>query len=537
MPLAPLTTDGLLYHLPFAVEFAKTRSIDFTPIFFNDISMTYYPQGGTIFYLFTMYSGKEFLLKFTQLPFIFMGAISLYLISEENGFSKLSRIGIFCIFCLIKPIIKESFLCYVDILMATSFISALYCFSSKRKNIVPMGILSAALLMSIKNYVLIYLILIIPFIFLKKKGKIPKKLLFLSIIFFLFAGCFTYIRNFLIIKNPLFPANISLGNITIFQGLLSFHKKTFIESLKTIFELFMNPISDVDPSKYISFILFFSLLISIPLSLFKKDKTIFYILLTVPLSILIYIVAIPSVVYQIRHLLPIYGALSLSVGYLFKDTKKLQFLPFVLCGFLVINNLIAEIAIFQTIFLASILFIIFIFFYKKKKYLLSFVFPICIFLMLLGWTLTLTSDMYNNTKYETWKMFYGAKSDLWKFINENSQQPKNISYIGDFLIYPFYGNNYQNNILYQSINSIETIPIHKMSMEEKLFSVKDFEKLYRKDFSYQLWRTGLETKKVDWIILKNDRFYLEKEWIQKNLDSFQMIFSNEFATIYATTFY
>jgi hypothetical protein len=145
--------------------------------------------------------------------------------------------------------------------------------------------------------------------------------------------------------------------------------------------------------------------------------------------------------------------------------------------------------------------------------------------------------MYNNTKYKTWKMFYGAKSDLWEFINENSQQPKNISYIGDFLIYPFYGNNYQNNILYQSINSVETAPIHKMSMEEKLFSVKDFEKLYRKDFSYQLWRTGLETKKVDWIILKNDRFYLEKEWIQKNLDSFQMIFSNEFATIYATTFY
>ncbi|MCS7181300.1 MAG: hypothetical protein NZ891_08160, partial [bacterium] len=47
--LPPLTTDGLLYHLPFAVHYYKTGSISLPNLYFTDIAMTYYPNGGEIF--------------------------------------------------------------------------------------------------------------------------------------------------------------------------------------------------------------------------------------------------------------------------------------------------------------------------------------------------------------------------------------------------------------------------------------------------------------------------------------------------------
>jgi len=48
--LPPLATDGLLYHLPFALHYIKTHSVSIPSLFFSDIAMSYYPIGGDIFY-------------------------------------------------------------------------------------------------------------------------------------------------------------------------------------------------------------------------------------------------------------------------------------------------------------------------------------------------------------------------------------------------------------------------------------------------------------------------------------------------------
>jgi len=529
--LPPLTTDGLLYHLPFAVEFFKTHNIGFVSLYFTDISMTYYPQGGTMFYLFTLYSGVEYLYKFTQFPFLLMGGTALYLLSKDNGFPNVLSACLFCIFALMKPIIKESFLIYVDLIMASSFLVALYCFSSTKKKYIPLGFLAATLLISTKNFVLIYLLPLIPFFFFKKEGRLSRKLILSSLLFFICIGCFTYIRNMVVSGNPMFPAEISIGGVRIFHGMFSYKKGPFINAINTIVNLWIKPISDVDPVKYLSFILFLSLLLSIPMA-FIKDRKIFYILLIIPASIILYLLLIPPVYYQIRHLLPIYSILSLSLIYPFKHLKKYQFIAFIFPGIFLIENLMLLRLIVQCIFLSVILYLLFLFWVKKGKYIQGFIFPSVMLLLLLGWKLILTYDIYPEIRYEPWKIFYGKQGELWEFAQKNSAEPKNIAYVGEFFLYPFYGVNYKNNVFYQSVNSIDTLPIHKYERGATNYTVKEAEKIYRKNFSYELWYAGLKKKKIDWIILRNNISYPEHQWLEENPEIFKKIFSNEYADIY-----
>ncbi|HNS31695.1 MAG TPA: hypothetical protein PKN36_01815 [bacterium] len=532
MPLPPFTTDGLLYHLPFAVEFSKAGSIRLVPLFFTDISMTYYPQGGSILYLFTLYSGMEYLYKFTQLPFMLMGAVSLYLLARENSFPEILCIALFCIFAAIKPVMKQSFLCYVDLIMAASFLSALYCFYSEKKKYLPLGILSASLLIATKNFVAIYLLLLIPLLFLEKKGRLSSKMLILSMVFFLFTGCFTYIRNLAATGNPFFPADISLMGYNLFKGIFLYGKETFLNGLRHLVKLFAEPVSDADPAKYLSLMLFSSLLVSLPLS-FLKDKKLFLVFLMIPLSIIIYAVAIPPEYYQIRHLFHVYPLLSMSLVYPFKYLKKIIFAPFLLYGLFLTENLIFPQVIIQSIFLASVFFLAFFFPFRKKRYLPALILPSIFLLLLVSWNLLLTSDRYRNIKHEEWKMFYGKEAELWEFVQKNSGEPKNIAYVGEFLIYPFYGEKYRNSVFYQSVNSIETIHVHEYPMEKVAFSLEKAMQIYRKNPSYELWHEGLKTKKTDWVILKNGIPCIEKQWIEGNPEVFEKNFSADFADIYS----
>ena len=153
-------------------------------------------------------------------------------------------------------------------------------------------------------------------------------------------------------------------------------------------------------------------------------------------------------------------------------------------------------------------------------------------LLLLGWKLILTYDIYPEIRYGMWKIFYGKQGELWEFAQKNSVEPKNIAYVGEFFLYPFYGVNYKNNVFYQSVNSVDTLPIHKYERGATKYTVKEAEKIYRKNFSYELWYAGLKKKKIDWIILRNNISYPEHQWIAENPDIFKKIFSNEYADIY-----
>jgi len=520
--LPPLATDGLLYHLPFAVHFLKTSSISLCPLYFGDIAMSYYPFGGEIFYFFTLLSQKEFLLKFTQLPFLIMGAISVFLISKELSLSNISSLLTSLIFAMTKPVFKEASLCFVDLMMASTFLASLYFLLKDKKKYIILAILSCTILISIKTLSLIYFVFLIPFFFKKRDGKYIKKDMFFSLVYFFLFGFFSYIRNFILTKNPFYPANISIGKFTIFPGLYIYKKTLSINC----FKILLSPQSHIDPSFFIISIMFLFLFISIFIYCIEKRK--FPYLFFLPFFIILgYFILIPPNYYQIRHLLPIYGICAIAFVYPFKK-KQLQYLPFLFlfyffCLLFPYNH--------QNVYLFLIIFTIFtISFYLIKKFpIFNFIFFFFFFLYLSIYLFPVATFSYNKVKFKIWGTFYKDWADAWEFVGKSKN--KNISYVGGFLLYPFFGENYSNNLYYQSVNSVETYPVH-FYKGQIIFSEENPEKIYRKDPSFNLWFMGLKKKKIDWIVLKKDECYIEKEWIEKNPQYFKLIFSGKITEIY-----
>ncbi|HOL68149.1 MAG TPA: hypothetical protein PKX93_11895, partial [bacterium] len=150
--LPPLTTDGLLYHLPFAAHYLQTASLSYPPLFFHDIAMTYYPHGGDLLYAFSLFSQNEHLLRFTQLPMVVIASLALYQLMKNQGFSRETSILGACLFSLVRPVAGQTFSCFVDLMLTAWFFSVVYYFSTGQGRKVCLGLVAAGLLISTKNF-------------------------------------------------------------------------------------------------------------------------------------------------------------------------------------------------------------------------------------------------------------------------------------------------------------------------------------------------------------------------------------------------
>lgn len=520
--LPPVTTDGLLYHLPFAVHYYKTNSISLPNLYFTDIALTYYPIGGEIFYLFSLFSSNEFLFKYTQYPFLLLGCFSVFLILKFFNFSDFLCLLGSLMFSLIKPVFMEGRMEFVDLMVAGTFISTIYFFmKDERKYIIP-GILSLSILLSIKTLSVIFAVLTLPFLFFKKKGKLTKSFYF-SIIFLVFFGLFAYIRNFILTGNPLYPAEISISNFILFKGPYILTKISLLERFKILFNVLAFSSMHIDPSFILKIILIFFFVLSLIFSLRNKKLLIFHLIF--PISILLYGILIPPFYHQIRHFLPVYGILAVS---LVNPFKKYQYFCIPVFLYLCRTLLHSAFFVYFLLYFFIILFpIIFVSRFLKKPILYLFYF--LVFILFFIHQIAKIDVIYDDFKFSSWNKFYKKEASLWEFIQKNSGEGKNIVYIGDFLIYPFYGNKFQNNVYYQSVNSIDTLPVYKYKFDKEKEGTEIF---YRKNPSFELWFEGIKKKKIDWLIIKKDGEYVEKKWIDENKQFFREIFSSDFAVVY-----
>jgi len=248
-----------------------------------------------------------------------------------------------------------------------------------------------------------------------------------------------------------------------------------------------------------------------------KNKKHFYLFLIIPISTILYLLFVPSNYHQIRHLLPLFGIMSICPVYIFK--KKEKYSPFLifLLFYLVIKN-IKGIPLFLFF---SLLFFLSLFIYpvsKKGIKKIALIPTFCISIYLVFW-ISVFSPVYKLSKFKVWKTFYKQQGSLWEFIEKNSGKGKNIAYVGEFLTYPLYGSRFQNNVFYQSINSVDTLGVYKYSGKIN-FPEENLSKIYRKKPFIQLWLKGLKKKKINWIPIKKDKNYIERDWIRKNTTLF-----------------
>jgi energy-coupling factor transporter transmembrane protein EcfT len=174
--------------------------------------------------------------------------------------------------------------------------------------------------------------------------------------------------------------------------------------------------------------------------------------------------------------------------------------------------------------------------FKVLSYFLLFI------ILFFGYAYLRVVSMAKPAKFFLWKSYYGTESEVWRWVDENSQKEKRtIAYVGNLFLYPLFGSNLQNTVYYQPVNSINEKLIHQYHFDGVVRFPSEMEKLediYRKMPDYAVWREGLKSHGTNWILIRKEtgKNRIEEEWISKNPENFSLIFENDFAKIYTLKF-
>ncbi|MFA5394322.1 MAG: hypothetical protein WC081_07575 [Candidatus Ratteibacteria bacterium] len=551
-----LTTDGLLYHLPIAVNWLQHGRFLLLPLPFTDIAMTYYPIGGEMVYLFHLLPLNDSpLLNFVQLPFVVYAAVAVYLLSDRFNLPKTWSFLAATLFILIKPVFMETSLVYVELMMVAFFLASLYYlgFGTKKGDFL-LGAVSTGLLVSIKTLSLPFLLPLLPFLLkpLFRTGLANRNgawsfrfaFIFLLSVF----GFYSYLNNLFVTGNPLFPVSLNFRRFEIFPGIYRYVSVPLFLKCKMLFSVLSRPMSMIDLKTYFLALLSLGWFVGLVGCLKKKNLT--ALIMALPLWCLIaYCLFVPGYYFQTRHLILIYPIMIIGWLFFFNEIKAFRK-----------NKNLETLLIFATLLLFFLQFpkpINFVFFiwsvflyftvtafhekarrgkpelwFKTLSYFLLFI------VLFFGYAYLRVINMAKPTKFLAWKHYYGTEAEVWKWVDENTRRKKQtIAYVGNFFLYPLYGDNLRNTVYYQPINSIDEKLVHQYHFDKAVCFPAEMEKLegvYREMPDYTVWKEGLKSHGTNWILIRKEtgKTWTEEEWISRNPENFNLIFENNFAKIY-----
>lgn len=568
----PISPDSLQGHLAFPATWIMHGNLDnrlcifgATPILhpgsLETTAGTYYPINAQLFFAWLMLPLKNaFLADMGEAPFYIIGIIAVYsILRRYNVEKKLSLLSGF-LWVLIPNIFKQlRTASQVDVICAVLFLLVFYTILLLKqdftlKHSLLFGI-SVGLFIGTKIINLVWLVALMPVVsyMFYQGAKIAKAtlsrifcslgIIALSIILF---GGYMYIKNLILLGNPVFPVDLTIFGKTIFKGLIdnaayatkiapgdgfNFMRITFREGLGLQFLFFILPATFIPPFFY----------------KFLKNKgypvaEYMFIFIT-PLIMLILYTAYINI-FIVRYLFP-YISFGLLVAVIFvtkfsrggKYLAVASFISIFVSSFELANRyeLVGSILIYLVFFTALLI-------YRKKiialygsrkfsKYLLVFLFLVFLFLIYFNRKYDLEEfERYPKifSRKEAWQIDIGKG---WKRLNELTGTGSRVAYTGRQEVYPFFGTKLKNEVKYISINEKEAAPYNKP------------DGLYRKIRDFSAWKENLRKERIEYLFIAlpfainresedPSKFPIEDEWAASHSDDFQLVFSNSLAHIY-----
>lgn len=558
----PFGWDDLNYHFTFPVEWLKQGNLD-TPItVFDDPSPSYYPINGSLFFLWLIFPFRSAVLAdLGQVPFFILAFLAAYGISRKLGLEKDLSFYAAALFTLIPNFFKQLQIAYVDVMVAALFLACVYYLFllSEKFSFPNLLIYSMALglLLGTKTVALPYcFLLFIPFLCLSLKNFSKPHFLALSILIIILLGGFSYIRNFFITGNPLYPLDLKLFGNTIFNGVMdkSVYEAHFKSEDYSLAKMLFHEGLGLQTTVFILPAVFLAL----PATLFKKRKPVNFNLiyfLILPLFIyLVYRYIIPLA--NTRYLYPLLGIGTITGIFLFKILGIPRTLLNILTAICVLAS-VPELAKRQELVAAIILTVLLFFgllpaikYIRKKSFIKSplFIFP---FLYLLLCFFSLAVRFYQLNEYPAYiKMvkysgFWPDATYAWEWLNKNTQG-NNIAYAGRPVPFPLYGTNFKNDVYYVSVNKQEPAKLHYFPQSRYRWGY-DFSALhknleekgnYRAGADYSVWLDNLTSHMTDYLFVyslhqtRDVEFPIEDRWAKENPDRFKLVFTNSTVHIY-----
>jgi hypothetical protein len=215
----PVAYDSLTYHMFFPARWLQEHQISIIPTPFGDQAPAYAPGNGELFFLWLMlpFHG-DLLARAGQFPFYCLCALTLYGLARRLGSPSTRAVYASGFFLLARPIIDQAVGADVDLVLAATFLTAVYfgltaSQTGKRSDIVVWGI-SIGLCFGTKVLGIIYSPLLFAFVFAKPIRR--RAVWALPGIVALAAPW--YIRNWVVAGSPLYPVSLTFAGLTIAPG-------------------------------------------------------------------------------------------------------------------------------------------------------------------------------------------------------------------------------------------------------------------------------------------------------------------------------
>lgn len=420
--LPPSAHDDLLYHLPMAVSWLKSRFVHLVKITtFGDINVSmHYPGNAELILLWLMLPFQsDIIVDLLQLIFAILGAIACYGIARKIKIKKENAIWAPILFLLTPIVILQSRTTYNDVVFASMFlvsINFLLAYRETRKRLyLIISALSFGFVLGTKYLGIAYFLVYILFFCLNyPRRRLSKKivldmLLIISFVFLL--GGFWYLRNYLEKGSIIYPMRVKLFGYTIMNAphdpmtMYSWLRYKYVSNeLEWLIYPFLEATREYSYEigfgpQFIG--LMIPSIVFIFLSFFAKDREVLFLLF--PMLALLFVI---SPVKEPRYFIAILGIGSVAVSYCISKMKYSQ-----------IIKIIAILCIFFSVF------------YSIPK-----LFP-CV-----------RNILEIQNKYDFWLCTHPSYAEGWKWLNEHTKG-NNIVAVTHFL-YPLYGDNLKNNIVF-----------------------------------------------------------------------------------------
>ena len=557
----PLGTDTYIYHLTFPVQWIKAGSLIRTATVFHEPAPTYSPMNGEFFFTWLLMPLRTDILaangQFVFLPF---AGLAMYLILKQIGLSRRFSVGLAAFFFLSKPFFQELDIAYVDLISLSFYLGAVY-FLLNLKNDFNTSILffgiSLGLFMGTKYINLIYLAALAPFILFcllqPRKGlplapgaKDAFKWAAAGLVCFFALCAYSYVRNYMETGNPFFPSDFTLFGRTIYKGMFdSAHLMVKESGFPGVLGVFMLASDAYSIPPLAATLLSVLSIIAILKAVAKRKFSLLLLAISPFVSALLYFYLVPF--RDHRLLFPLYAGLYVNAGIVLAgwlDKKLIREIIVILLVLLAFfeMNLVTKDVIYLLVFLgmcAALLVLVTIVHLWKLvikarpsvvlKIVTVMVLAALVIYFIFG-TWNIHYNSYQAARYEIIRMNWGDDGECWKWLHDAGDEgPLTLAYAGTQMIYPLYGNEFRNEVVYISVQKNEKTFFHDFNVrfdnQRKVMLVHEARELFYANPDFQSWYGRLIFNEVEYILVagKGD---IELEWVERNPEKFEDAFSS-----------
>lgn len=566
----PAEYDNLAYHLPFAVEWLHTGNLlqPYYSAFAGPIS--YYPGNFELLDLYVMLPFKgDLLVNLLNFPLLILVGTAFYAILNLIRIKRDLALAVTAIFLTTPLILRQVGVPLVDLYFTFTFLVAVYFLILYLKNkenfaLYPMSF-AIGLFLGTKYLGLVYgavLLLIAAVFFLyfnrgKKFFAEAAKVVFLILL----GGGFWYIRNWIDVGNPIYPAGIKLLGSEIFTGYAPINND--LNSFSLAYNLDSWPKWKDFFDKFTSMLAFNSFLFvatsvllivkSYWLVVRKKFNEDLLMSVGLLLAMFIYFILYLKSPYSYNNLIPNIRYALMFVGFAFvalayvlnplNDMMRkialgslwilmalgLYFYVYLTPPFILNNDrILFDIIQFKNsaslIILSVLMFVLaFSVFVLKKRQWVSFLMCFLIAFSLLNSSHKLREDpAIRKSLYQNWYGDYQAWYDLLQaaeWFNDKGLDKAKIAYTGFNFHYPFFGRNLNREVDYVNVNDCADCRYGDFAKRNLTIRTgPDYEK-----WLYNLKKLGKEYVVVEPTITNNVENY-EFGWMTNHEESFKNVF-------------